>query len=57
MAALISSVASMFTGYCAPTAIALLIYGLIIYLNDDVRRAFEMGEQGYPPEHIKATPF
>ena len=57
MAALISSIVSMLTGYCAPTAIALLIYGLIIYLNDDVRRAFEMGEQGVPPEAIKATPF
>jgi hypothetical protein len=57
IAALISSIVSMMTGYCAPTAIALLIYGLIIYLNNDVRRAFEMGEQGVPPEHIKATPF
>ena len=57
MAALISSIVSMMTGYCAPTAIALVIYGLIIYLDNDVRRAFEMGEQGVPPEQIKATPF
>ncbi len=57
MAALISSIVTMMTGYCAPTAIALVIYGLIIYLNDDVRRAFDMGEQGVPPEQIKATPF
>ena len=57
MAALISSIVSMMTGYCAPTAIALLIYGLIIYLDGDVRQAFEMGEQGVPPEQIKATPF
>jgi len=45
----------MFTCYCAPTAIGLLIYGLIIYLNEDVRRAFEMGEQGASPDQIKNT--
>ncbi|HEV8483411.1 MAG TPA: hypothetical protein VGV87_07675 [Blastocatellia bacterium] len=44
---------AMFTCYCAPTAIGLLIYGLIIYLNQDVSRAFEMGEQGASPDQIK----
>ena len=44
---------AIFGCYCAPTAIGLLIYGLIIYLNQDVSRAFEMGEQGATPEQIK----
>jgi hypothetical protein len=47
--------AAVFTCYCAPTAIGLFIYGLIVYLNDDVKRAFEMGEQGLTPDQIKAA--
>jgi hypothetical protein len=53
IAALCIGALAMFTCYCAPTAIGLLIYGLIIYLNQDVSRAFEMGEQGASPEQIK----
>jgi hypothetical protein len=53
--ALAAGVLSVFTCYCAPSAIGLLIYGLIIYLNDDVRRAFEQGEQGATPDQIKAS--
>ena len=44
---------AMFSCYCAPTAIGLMIYGLIIYLNQDVSRAFEMGEQGASTDQIK----
>ena len=51
--ALCLGVLAIFTCYCAPTAIGLMIYGLIIYLNQDVSRAFEMGEQGMSPEQIK----
>src|SRR5258706_6518914 len=36
---------AMFTCYCAPTAIGLMIYGFIIYLNQEVGGAFEMGKQ------------
>jgi hypothetical protein len=46
---------AMFTCYCAPTAIGLMIYGLIIYLNQDVSRAFEMGEQGASQDQIRKT--
>ena len=53
IAALCIGVLAVFTCYCAPTAIGLLIYGLIIYLNQDVSRAFAMGEQGATPEQIK----
>lgn len=38
--------------YCLPTAIGLFIYGLIVLLNAPVKRAFEMGEQGYTTSEI-----
>ena len=39
--------------YCLPTAIGLFIYGLIVLLNPSVKRAFEMGEQGYSANKIQ----
>ena len=33
------------TGYCAPTAIGLAIYGMIVYLNHDVADAFEQSDE------------
>jgi len=39
--------------YCLPTAIGLFIYGLIVLLNESVRQAFEMGEQGYTANEIQ----
>ena len=53
--AMASSLVSIFSCYCAPTAIGLLIYGMIVYLNADVSRAFAMGDQGMSPEQIKAS--
>jgi hypothetical protein len=47
--------ASMFTGYCAPTAIALAIYGLIVYVNESVVAAFELGSQGRSKAEIQAA--
>jgi hypothetical protein len=41
--------------YCFPTALALFIYGLVVYLRPDVVRAFEMRKQGASPEEIRAT--
>jgi len=40
--------------YCAPTGIALLIYGLIVYLNSSVADAFERGKRGESGEKIMA---
>lgn len=34
-------VITLFTFYCLPTSIGLLIYGLIIFLNPEVKRAFD----------------
>jgi hypothetical protein len=39
--------------YCLPTAIGLFIYGLIVLLNAPVKRAFDMGEQGYTANEIQ----
>lgn len=55
LTAVISSVVPMFTCYCAPTALALLIYGLIVLLNGEVAQAFEMAAQGSTPEQIRAA--
>jgi hypothetical protein len=46
---------SMFTGYCAPTAIALAIYGLIVYVNESVAAAFEMGSRGRTKAEIQGA--
>jgi len=43
---------SMLGCYCAPTAIGMLVYGLIVYLNPAVQAAFVMGEQGLSPDEI-----
>jgi len=51
--------ASMFACYCAPTTIAIFIYGLIVFRNPAVKVAFEMGAQGRTPAEIFAafTPY
>jgi hypothetical protein len=40
------------TCYCAPTSLALLIYGMIVYLNDQSARAFVLGDQGMSASEI-----
>jgi len=41
--------------YCFPTALALAIYGLIVYLNNETSEAFRMGEAGHSAKEILAT--
>jgi hypothetical protein len=53
--ALSSAIVSMFTCYCLPTALALAVYGLIVYLNEQSARAFQMGDQGMSPNEIRAA--
>ena len=43
---------SVFSCYCAPTAIGVLVYGLIVYLNPSVTQAFAVGEEGMPGDRI-----
>jgi hypothetical protein len=40
------------TCYCLPTALALLIYGLIIYFHETTRLAFQMASQGQTYDQI-----
>ena len=46
-------ITSALTGLCSFFSIGMLFYGLIIYLNRDVRRAYEMAEQGMTPDQIR----
>jgi hypothetical protein len=55
MTALGVGLATILTGYCAPTAIALAIYGLIVYVNESVVSAFELGTQGRTKAEIQAA--
>ncbi|MFW5921557.1 MAG: hypothetical protein ACOCUS_06930 [Polyangiales bacterium] len=52
MVAVASAFASLITCYCAPTGIALAVYGLIVYSQDAVRKAFAMGEAGSSSDEI-----
>ncbi len=40
------------TWLAAPTSIALLVYGMVVYLNQEVRAAFRLGHQGYTADQI-----
>ena len=51
--ALSSGLLSIAGCYCLPTAIGLFVYGLIVLLNEPVKRAFAMGEQGRTAAEIK----
>jgi hypothetical protein len=51
--ALIVGMASSITCYCAPTAIALGVYGLVTLLNPEVKHAFAMRQQGYSKQQIE----
>ena len=53
--ALAGGTLSLFTFYCLPTAIGLGIWGLIVYLDDEVREAFRMGEAGQTASEIFAV--
>ena len=52
--ALSSGLLAIFGCYCAPTAIALFIYGLIVLLNPQVKEAFAMGEEGRSSADIQS---
>lgn len=54
-AALAGGALTLVTCYCLPTAVALGVYGLIVYLNREAAAAFRMGEAGYEPAQIIAA--
>jgi hypothetical protein len=47
-----SGMATVLTCYCSVTAIALMIYGLIVLLDQSVREAFELAKQGHSADQI-----
>ena len=55
MVALGVGLLTLMTAYCAPTAIALAIYGLIVYVNEPVIAAFEMARRGRTTSEIHAA--
>jgi hypothetical protein len=52
--ALACGMLTFFTCYCLPTAVALGVYGLIVYLNQEASEAFRIGEAGRQPAEILA---
>ena len=55
MIALAGGIVSLGTIYCCPTSMALLIYGCIVYQNQQVGKAFALTAEGYPPDAILTT--
>ena len=55
LVALAGGMVTVFTCYCAPTSIALGVYGLVTYLNPEVGQAFAMGQAGKNRNEIQAT--
>lgn len=51
--ALFSNIIPVFTFYCAPTSLGVMIYGLIVMFNRDVAQAFEMADKGMSPRDIQ----
>ena len=51
----VAGIASLLSCYCAPTAIGLAIYALIVLLHPAVKVAFELGQQGHTAEQIRGA--
>ena len=49
---MIMGLGAMATCYCAPTAIGLAVYGMIIYFNPAVSQAFAMAKSGMKRDQI-----
>lgn len=46
---------TVFTGFCAPTSIAMAVYGLVVYFNDSVALAFALGDAGKTRSEIDSA--
>lgn len=44
---------TVFGCYCLPTAVALIVYGLIVFLNQPVKIAFDLRQQGATADQIR----
>lgn len=52
VAALFTGLGSLFTCYCFPTSVLLMVYGLIVYFSARSSWAFRCGQTGMPREQI-----
>ncbi len=52
LAALWSAVPTALVWTCAPTGLALLVFGMIVYRDPASRDAFALGDKGMSPEEI-----
>ena len=52
IASMVVGLVSVIGCYCAPTSLAVLVYGMIVYLNPSVAQAFQMGSEGVPGDRI-----
>ena len=52
LVSIIVGMATLFSCYCAPTAMGLLVYGLILHLNPAVSAAFKLGRKGHSADQI-----
>jgi hypothetical protein len=52
--ALFSNIPCVLTCYCAPTAIGMMVYGLIVLFNEEVRRAFDLVAAGESVKSVTA---
>ena len=43
LVALFGNILPVFTGYCLPTSLGMLVFGLIVLFNSEVTEAFELG--------------
>jgi hypothetical protein len=53
MTTLFCNIPLLFTCYCAPTGVAMAVYGLIVMFQPDVAEAFAMAARGASPDQIK----
>ena len=54
IATMILGLTTVFTFYCAPTSIGLAVYGLIIYFNPAVVKAFQLRKAGMDKQEMLA---
>ncbi len=54
LVALFTNIVVVLTCYCGPTAVGMMVYGLIVLFQSDVARAFEAVARGENPEDVIA---
>jgi hypothetical protein len=53
LTALFFNILPIFTCYCSPTSLGLMIYGLIVMFQTDVAHAFTLGDSGYSADEVR----